>query len=447
MAARRAEEASRARDPLCNPRSKRTTLMQLGMKRYFAAFSPGTAVKTDDTFSRLREGLTLSQQAESRIVVERALSGDLPLRFLWDSATWLKNLDSQRSSFFAAINGWTLYRAVASVLVQNRMGPRLPQVAVPTSDAPLRPGLINRVRWKRLAAIRYWEDPQILEGGFTDPTDHEWMSRAVHETIFRARDQVLAWILGNGTIDSLFWTEMYRVHHAVFQARSRRRSERGGVGPAPHYNLESALSGMLSGPTGSLVQILNAWIDAVLVDLPARLSSDPRRRKIYDRLVANRDDFLRWTLANADVLGDAPASLSNAVFQAQSKPIPRDSRALLPGKLRAELTVDNRIVAVWDGVDLSGERMAASSSRCLGRTRLAGSLVEEEWVRATEALVRRICPELPSDQPGLTPIEMSLFLLLFSAPDLLAKKLIAARPAMVKAGNNRFHLRDSFQEL
>lgn len=255
---------------------------------------------------------------------------------------------------------------------------------------------------------RYWTNPRI-GSRFRDDHDHEFATRVIELSLFPARDTVWARWMGSDVYRAFIQNDLRQLQALFVQLRTwvYRHTEVEGSGVLPVRRLEQSLSGILAETTIFHQHILNAWFDAVMVNLPAILG--PEEEGSLSELLSSVEDLAETVRNNYVTLFMAPASLPasghNQIMNlVEGRADPIKSFLLHARPVRA---ADGSIISVraeWDTgrFELDMDRALDMGSRCGGLSEFKA--VDER----SEMIIRMATEELPFDphvSPGaLTPI-------------------------------------------
>jgi len=286
---------------------------------------------------------------------------------------------------------------------------------------------------ERLHAMQYWSPPAIDRDSFQSirhQQDDLFMAEVVGG-LFSARDSLLYGRLGWTSISPEFWAVAREVHLEFREHRRWLLKYGREEGTLPVDTFEESVSGLFCENIVTVLQILNLWIQALLVDLPQSLL--PEEQEEFWKRMYSDGAFQRFTLNNSRALFEIPAAGSHSKLRELLGPEPRGP-SLIPWikPLKATLAplpqryANYQISASWriPGMDSA---VLQKPGRCTGIPVLSS---DSDHFRAIEHSWRaflhynRVDPiwEDPNPDRQLNLVEMAAFLAVLSSPRLVHRK-------------------------
>lgn len=277
----------------------------------------------------------------------------------------------------------------------RRVDAELPGPSYPTADVLGVEEAWREDRPPSWARMHFYDVPAVSRSSFEQKeheSDRRFMREVVEDSLFVARNQVLndrgrapfRPERGRTLLSPELWSFANDIHEEFKEHKIWLLDQNIEEGTRPLRTLAESISGLPCENILTILQIINLWLRALLVDLPARLSGEDRRR--FDRVIQAENAVRRLTLANAVTLFDVPASgrhakLRDVLGKEPRGPMPAVKETVLRAELNPEHGSDRPIFARWTipGMDA---HLLDHPGRCTGQTPLEGDSKHYDMVMA-----------------------------------------------------------------
>lgn len=365
-------------------------------------------LRTEGLFARLTPGgIDLGPQLEC---VER----NRPPRSsaeLSEVKAYLTQLSEVRRRYLTAIGAAFALEAFAGTLVQP----------LPREKAKLLRGQHDHSAWvsgtahrsKDLPENRYWNPPQV--GKPFKGTDHSFAESLIHDALFKGRDLVMERALRDEGNRLLFEVDLQKIQDRFVALKKWIKLHSNDKGVVERYleRAEESISGILAETAIFVIHSINAWLDAVLMDL----LDDPsigNPRALQDWLGSPgaieesiRANYVKLFMAPASLTGQGHRALWDVEAYADGVP---NGNPIRRGLLRARAFSLGQgkyvLGASWHTQDLETEAKVDMVA-ALERGSRCGGLTEFEAVdERSKELIGLAMEMLPHDS-AITPNHIS----------------------------------------